>query len=89
VVVNSDNGSDTISVQALDGTVEKTHGFVLTENLLSFPLSTYNAELPVALSNDIEVTWTRSNQAVVGELLRFSTTAGRPLLVRSLAPQRS
>lgn len=77
VVVNSDNGSDTISVQALDGTVEKTHGFVLTENLLSFPLSTYNAELPVALSNDIEVTWTRNNQPVVGELLRFSITAGQ------------
>lgn len=77
VVVASDNGSDTISVQALDGTVDATHRFVLTENLLSFPASTYDAELPVALFNDIEVTWTRNDQPVVGEDLRFSTTAGQ------------
>ena len=77
VVVGTSNGSDTITVQALDSTVVKTHRFDLTENLLSFPASTYNAELPVSLFNDIEVTWTRSGQPVVGEPLQFSTTAGQ------------
>ncbi len=77
VVVDTANGSDTITVQALDGTVVKTHSFDLTENLLSFPVSTFDAELPVSLFNDIEVTWTRSGQAVVGESLRFLTTAGQ------------
>jgi len=77
VVVDTANGSDTITVQALDGTVVKTHSFELTENLLSFPASTFDAELPVSLFNDIEVTWTRSGQAVVGESLQFLTTAGQ------------
>lgn len=76
VSVGTENSNDTIQVSALNGTVRQSHSFEVAEDVLQFADGVRNAELPVAQENSIVVTWTSQGVPVVGQDLRFSTTAG-------------
>jgi len=76
LMVGTENGDDTLQISALNGTVDTTLSFQVSEDSLRFSDEIINKELPVAQTIPVTVTWTSQNSAVVGKQLSFSTTAG-------------
>ncbi len=76
-MVNSAAGGDTILVSALEGTASAEYSFFVSQDTLIFSDTTVTPEINVDIPQDITVQWISEGAPVVGEALRFSTTAGR------------
>ncbi len=75
--VTSQNGDDTITISALDGSASATHDFKVADDILSFADANKDAEFNVNQNNTVTATWGSQGQPVVGEQLRFAITAGQ------------
>ena len=76
VTIGSEFSSDTLRITALNGTVSAIHNFDVVEDLLSFTDTAEGAELVVGAERVVSVNWVSLGQAVVGQALRFTITAG-------------
>ena len=74
--VDSANGNDTVRLAALEGTVTAGHSFSVSTQTLAFEDIDIDTEFEVVDPNSVTVTWTSAGAPVVGETLRFGTTAG-------------
>lgn len=75
ITVSSENGSDTITVAALGNTVVTTHDLQVAADVLTVLPGSFDS-LPVSSFSPMNVEWTSNGLPVVGQLMRFSTTAG-------------
>ncbi len=75
--ISSVSGSDTITAVALGGSVTQIYNFFVSADTLTFENVAVGQEINVDTPQDITVSWISQGQPVVGEALRFSTTAGR------------
>ena len=75
ITVSSENGTDRIVIAALGSTVAAVHDLQVAADVLTVDAGSFD-DLPVSTFSPFNVEWTSNGFPVVGQMMRFSTTAG-------------
>ncbi len=75
ITVSSESGTDVISIAALGSTVSTAHNLQVAADVLTVDAGAFD-DLPVSTFSPFNVQWTSNSFPVVGQMMRFSTTAG-------------
>lgn len=77
VEVDSAQGSDIVSISALDGTATVNHEITVANDILTFESPQPEEELPVGEIKTVDVLWESEGSPVANADLRFGLTAGQ------------